>query len=384
MSVLLQTSKGDIVIDLFTELAPLACKNFLKLCKIKYYHLCTFHYVDKGFVIQTGDPTNTGKGGESIYGICFGEQARYFEDEFTPKLRHNRKGRVSMANAGQPNTNGSQFFIALSDQLDYLDDKYTIFGQVEEGWETVEAIESVLVDERKKPFQVIRIYHTIILDDPFPDPPGLPPIPPSPERNDRQREESSEVRLDDDEVWQEEEGMDSEEREKMRRRKEARSRAEVLEIIGDIPDAEVKPPETTLFVCKLNPVTRSEDLELIFSRFGECKAEIIKDKVTGESLCYGFIEFPDRKACEQAFFKMNNCLIDDRRIRVDFSQSVAKLWNRVRQGYCDRLEEDEESLHSHRKRSNHSEYLFDDDLEEKALFQYRRGSSHSKTRKRHK
>ncbi|GJD10278.1 Peptidyl-prolyl cis-trans isomerase CYP59 [Galdieria sulphuraria] len=88
--------------------------------------------------------------------------------QFTPKLRHNRKGRVSMANAGQPNTNGSQFFITLSDQLDYLDEKYTIFGQVEEGWETVEAIESVLVDEKKKPFQVIRIYHTIILDDPFP------------------------------------------------------------------------------------------------------------------------------------------------------------------------------------------------------------------------
>jgi len=64
--------------------------------------------------------------------MCFGEQARYFEDEFTPKLRHNCKGRVSMANAGQPNTNGSQFFITLSDQLDYLDDKYTIFGQVEE------------------------------------------------------------------------------------------------------------------------------------------------------------------------------------------------------------------------------------------------------------
>ncbi|GJD11238.1 Peptidyl-prolyl cis-trans isomerase CYP59 [Galdieria sulphuraria] len=163
--------------------------------------------------------------------------------QFTPKLRHNRKGRVSMANAGQPNTNGSQFFITLSDQLDYLDDKYTIFGQVEEGWETVEAIESVLVDEKKKPFQVIRIYHTIILDDPFPDPP---------------------VRLDDDEIWQEEEGMDSEEREKLRRRKEAHSRAEVLEIIGDIPDAEVKPPDNTLFVCKLNPVTRSEDLELIF------------------------------------------------------------------------------------------------------------------------
>jgi peptidyl-prolyl cis-trans isomerase-like 4 len=328
-------------------------------------------------VIQTGDPTNTGKGGESIYGICFGEQARYFEDEFTPKLRHNCKGRVSMANAGQPNTNGSQFFITLSDQLDYLDDKYTIFGEVEDGWETIEAIEFVLVDEQKKPFQVIRIYHTIILDDPFPDPPGMPPIPASPElENRKQSKNTFEVRLEDDdeEPWQEEQ-LDSEEREKLRRRKEARSRAEVLEIIGDIPDAEIKPPDNTLFVCKLNPVTRAEDLELIFSRFGECKAEIIKDKVTGESLCYGFIEFPDRKCCEQAFFKMNNCLIDDRRIRVDFSQSVAKLWNRVRRGYHDRFDE-KESVQSRGKRS-YNEYVFDD-LERKALSQEKRSPKHKK------
>ncbi|GJD10277.1 Peptidyl-prolyl cis-trans isomerase CYP59 [Galdieria sulphuraria] len=172
----------------------------------------------------------------------------------------------------------------------------------------------------------------------------MPPIPSSPERDGNQNVVSSEVRLDDDEIWQEEEGMDK-----------------VLEIIGDIPDAEVKPPDNTLFVCKLNPVTRSEDLELIFSRFGECKAEIIKDK---------------------AFFKMNNCLIDDRRIRVDFSQSVAKLWNRVRQGHCIRLDEDE-SLQSHGKRSHHNEYVFDD-LEEKALFQEHRRSSYSKTSKRYK
>ncbi|GJD07344.1 Peptidyl-prolyl cis-trans isomerase CYP59 [Galdieria sulphuraria] len=79
---------------------------------------------------------------------------------------------------------------------------------------------------------------------------------------------------------------------------------------------------------------------------------------------------------------MNNCLIDDRRIRVDFSQSVAKLWNRVRQGHCIRLDEDE-SLQSHGKRSYHNEYVFDD-LEEKALFQEHRRSSYSKTSKRYK
>lgn len=95
--------------------------------------------------------------------------------------------------------------------------------------------------------------------------------------------------------------------------------------MGDLPDADVKPPDNVLFVCKLNPVTTSEDLELIFSRFGEVvRADVIKDWKTGESLCYAFIEFATREACQEAYFKMENVLIDDRRIHVDFSQSVSK------------------------------------------------------------
>ena len=74
MAVLLETSKGDVVVDLLTEDAPLACKNFLKLCKIKYYNNCLFHNVQKDFIVQSGDPTNTGKGGESVYGKVYGEQ----------------------------------------------------------------------------------------------------------------------------------------------------------------------------------------------------------------------------------------------------------------------------------------------------------------------
>ncbi|EPS68597.1 hypothetical protein M569_06171, partial [Genlisea aurea] len=108
--------------------------------------------------------------------------------------------------------------------------------------------------------------------------------------------------------------------------------------IGDIPIAEIKPPDNVLFVCKLNPVTEDEDLHTIFSRFGVVtSADIIRDYKTGDSLCYAFIEFRDKDACEQAYFKMDNALIDDRRIHVDFSQSVAKLWsqyNREGGGGC--------------------------------------------------
>ncbi|KAI4106006.1 MAG: hypothetical protein L6R37_002467 [Teloschistes peruensis] len=113
--------------------------------------------------------------------------------------------------------------------------------------------------------------------------------------------------------------------EKLRREREARAQALTLEIVGDLPYAEVKPPENVLFVCKLNPVTEDEDLNLIFSRFGKIiSCEVIRDKRTRDSLQYAFIEFEDQKACEQAYFKMQGVLIDDHRIHVDFSQSRAK------------------------------------------------------------
>ncbi|KAL9579647.1 MAG: hypothetical protein Q9212_004990 [Teloschistes hypoglaucus] len=119
-----------------------------------------------------------------------------------------------------------------------------------------------------------------------------------------------------------------EQHEKLRREREARAQALTLEIVGDLPYAEVKPPENVLFVCKLNPVTEDEDLHLIFSRFGKIiSCEVIRDKRTRDSLQYAFIEFEDQKACEQAYFKMQGVLIDDHRIHVDFSQSVSRLSN---------------------------------------------------------
>lgn len=112
----------------------------------------------------------------------------------------------------------------------------------------------------------------------------------------------------------------------MLQEREAKARATILEIVGDIPDADVAPPENVLFVCKLNPVTTDDDLQIIFSRFGRIKTcEVIRDKQTGDSLQYAFIEFEEQKSCEDAYFKMDNVLIDDRRIHVDFSQSVSKI-----------------------------------------------------------
>ncbi|XP_051128492.1 peptidyl-prolyl cis-trans isomerase CYP59 isoform X2 [Andrographis paniculata] len=235
-----------------------------------------------------------------------------------------------MASAGE-NLNASQFYITLRDDLDYLDGKHTVFGEVAEGLETLMRINEAYVDGKSRPYKNIRIKHTYILDDPFEDPPQLAELIPDASPEGKPKDEvDDEVRLEDDWVPMDEQ-LNAHELEEVLRAKDAHSRAVVLESIGDIPDAEIKPPDNVLFVCKLNPVTEDEDLNTIFSRFGVVtSAEVIRDHKTGDSLCYAFIEFEDKDACEQAYFKMDNALIDDRRIHVDFSQSVAKLWSQYR------------------------------------------------------
>jgi peptidyl-prolyl cis-trans isomerase-like 4 len=92
----------------------------------------------------------------------------------------------------------------------------------------------------------------------------------------------------------------------------------------------MKPPENVVFVCKLNPITQDADLDIIFGRFGPCTSEIIRDRKTGDSLNYAFIEFDTQEAAEAAYEKMNDVIIDDRRIKIDFSQSFAKQWRSFR------------------------------------------------------
>merc|ERR1711973_197810 len=137
--------------------------------------------------------------------------------------------------------------------------------------------------------------------------------------------------------------MDDDEIEEMISAKEAKAQATILEMVGDLPEADCAPPENVLFVCKLNPVTNDDDLEIIFSRFGKVEScEVIRDKKTGDSLQYAFVEFDCPEACERAYFKMDNVLIDDRRIHVDFSQSVSKYkWKG--KGRLEILDEEDDS-----------------------------------------
>ncbi|KAL2081878.1 hypothetical protein ACEWY4_021696 [Coilia grayii] len=322
MAVLLETTLGDIVVDLYTEERPKTCLNFLKLCKIKYYNYCLFHNVQRDFISQTGDPTGTGRGGESVFSKLYGDQARFFDSEKVPRIKHKKKGTVSMVNNGS-DQHGSQFLITTGENLDYLDGVHTVFGEVTEGMDVLKKINETFVDKDFVPFQDIRINHTVILDDPFDDPPNLPIPDRSPEPT---KEQLDSGRIGADESIDDNEGKTAEEVDEILKEKDAKTQAILLEMVGDLPDADVKPPENVLFVCKLNPVTTDEDLEIIFSRFGAISScEIIRDWKTGESLCYAFIEFEKEEDCEKAYFKMDNVLIDDRRIHVDFSQSVAKI-----------------------------------------------------------
>lgn len=326
MSVLIETSYGDIVIDLYTVHAPQTCRNFLKLCTLKYYNDCEFFLVRSDFIIQTGDPTNTGTGGTSAQSLCNPPGPFSFTPESSARLTHEKKGTISMVTSKQGDQ-ASQFFITLADGLQYLDFLHTPFGEVAEGLDIVERIGHEFVDNEFRPYRIIRIRHVTVLHDPFDDFDGMPKNVPSPEP--AQGGHGDRLGSDEDDDGVEDEAR-RESLSRLEEEREARSRAEVLEMIGDIADADLKPPENVLFICKLNPITEAEDLEIIFSRFGECGAEILCDKKTGESLCYGFIEFETKSQCEKAYFKMDGTVIDDRRVKVDFSQSVSKLWNAAR------------------------------------------------------
>ncbi|HVP39604.1 MAG TPA: peptidylprolyl isomerase [Candidatus Saccharimonadales bacterium] len=137
--VKLETSHGEMVVELFPDKAPKTVANFLKLVREGFYDGTLFHRVESGFVIQGGDP-NTRAGAPGTWGT--GGPGYRFEDE--PVQGEYVKGTLAMANAG-PNSNGSQFFVCTSDLRGMLPKKYNLFGQVVEGMATVEAIDSVPV-----------------------------------------------------------------------------------------------------------------------------------------------------------------------------------------------------------------------------------------------
>lgn len=160
--VLVTTSHGEIEIELWAKECPKACRNFVQLCLEGYYDGVIWHRVIKDFMIQTGDPTGTGRGGESVYG-------EPFKDELHSRIKFNHRGQVAMANSGARDTNGSQFFITL-ERCDWIDRKHTIFGKV--GGHTIyNALQIAEVEvEGDRPLDPApRVLKTEVLWNPFDD-----------------------------------------------------------------------------------------------------------------------------------------------------------------------------------------------------------------------
>ena len=147
-TVVLETNEGNIEIKLFPEAAPKTCENFIGLIKKGYYNGIIFHRVIKSFMIQGGDPTGTGMGGESLWG-------GKFDDEFSDAVKFDHKGILAMANAG-PGTNGSQFFITTA-PTPWLNGHHTIFGEVINGYDIVSKIENTATAAQDRPVQEQKI-----------------------------------------------------------------------------------------------------------------------------------------------------------------------------------------------------------------------------------
>jgi peptidylprolyl isomerase len=152
-NVVLETTQGDVEIELMPSIAPLAVANFVGHIKSGYYNGLIFHRVIEGFMVQGGDPLGTGTGGESIWG-------KNFPDEFSPEARFDTEGLLAMANSG-PMTNGSQFFITTS-KPEWLNDKHTIFGKVVNGYDKVKKIEGVEKGAGDKPIEDQKIVKAYI------------------------------------------------------------------------------------------------------------------------------------------------------------------------------------------------------------------------------
>ncbi|XP_018576018.1 peptidyl-prolyl cis-trans isomerase-like 2 [Anoplophora glabripennis] len=156
--VRLVTNVGMLNLELYCDVIPKTCENFIKHCENGYYNGTKFHRSIRNFMIQGGDPKNTGNGGESIWG-------GKFEDEFKPNLTHTGRGVLSMANSGK-NTNGSQFFITFR-SCRHLDNKHTIFGRVVGGMETLTEMEKIEVDNKDRPIEDIILMRAEIFVNPF-------------------------------------------------------------------------------------------------------------------------------------------------------------------------------------------------------------------------
>ncbi|ANZ74007.1 BA75_01732T0 [Komagataella pastoris] len=303
MSVLWQTSLGDITIDCSGK--DDYVKNFIYLNLLKYFDLVSFHNKITDDSISTGLPYYPNRDRRTSYQDLLKEKGHKGKCSSVvkaePQIIENSVGLVLFNVNDTDDEPSIDSLITISLTNEGTRSNVVEIGTVAEGFSVLQEINACDTNTKNETVTDIRIFRSYVLHNPFPEI-SVPSV-------------SAPLLMDIDQLNTISELTS-----------ETASRQLALEVMGDLVHANIQPSEKVLFVCKLNPITTAEDLGVVFSRFGKITgSEIVKDKSTGKSKTYGFIEFADVESCEEAYRKMDNVIIDDRRIHVDFSQSTKRF-----------------------------------------------------------
>ncbi|KAI3639478.1 hypothetical protein MIR68_002493 [Amoeboaphelidium protococcarum] len=315
MSVLLETSVGQFVIDLYCEEFPDACKQFLRLCRDRFYDYATVQRIEPGFIVQF----QIDKTGHSIAYHKLNLQRKPLT------LKHNRRGLLSIncvSNNGEQILQFDQFFITLGDDLEYLDDGNQIIGRIEENIEILDILEQSLVDGNCKLLLPVAISHTHILLNPF-DPQvqhvaldrynvSLPPL-----------DLQNLVRLGQ----QQNDGSDADDVIKDSRLIEEVHIGALLTQYADkyVDDLDEELDPKVLFVGNLNHATTEGDLHQLFQRFGPVRfCKLATDKLSWRPLGYAFVGFRSDDVALKAKQSADGIHLDDKVLRVNFARVKAQ------------------------------------------------------------
>lgn len=330
MSVLIETTIGDLTIDLDYKTYEVESYNFLKLCELNFYDYQCFYDIGEKSYVRFGDPLmgyaerrsirthNTSIKAFELYNEYYNLKPELIKA--TPghkSAKSIKKGQLGFFCTYMDNIEGpligSQLSLVTVDFEEGLASQVFFGNVLQEDLPLLDAIQNTPTDNEKRPLTDIRIKKTHIIFDPFSPLEHVRPLVnlvplesvrlPEEMLHDLRRPYDADQEIYDD-----------------IRRKEL-----TLEIACNLPMVGIKPSDRVLFICKLNTLTKADDLASIFARFGKIESvEVVRNKESGRSLGYGFIEFENKKSCEEAYKKMEGVLIDDKRIHVNFSQSAKR------------------------------------------------------------
>ena len=298
MIVLLTTSLGRLYVRLFDVACPEISKNFLELIKSGYYTGSSFVFVKKDYIAELGDHNSSSAlSHNSVFKdkklfdeetiIKYLQGASSSDEKPASVYKHDKMGLLSTGGTSENKTKTNFLITLTNEDLTNLDAHHVVFGECISSKKTLDAFNSIKTNADFVPLKEVKIVSAEVMSDQ------------SKKGNIRLLEKLEEV--------------------------QSKSRINLLTKLKDIQPGNETPDDRTLFVCRLNPVTETEDLQLIFSKYGEVEyVNLIKDPETNESLQYAFIKYVSKKDCEYAFEQLQNAIIDNRQIVVRFSQSVRK------------------------------------------------------------